>query len=188
MNIKKMIWMGLLLIFLVLLSACFPIDRYRFPEGTFEYQGDPHHFYNDLFFEEFTMTLSKITEEAYLNSDHMNVLKNLQNKEVFSVTCSFKFTIEDEANIYPFEFLGKYLTQPDSYKIVVTFDNEEIGITGTLTMRLAFGNAIGGSTDKGSLAGSIYVSIVESEINGNKNKETFSFPSVLKFVDQEESK
>ena len=183
MKVKKILIILLALISFTFLNGCFKQDRYQFPDGTFAYSGEPVSFYDDLLIDGLSITFEEISKEVYLSSQNYNVLKNHQNKLTYSVIMQLKYTIEEKPKEYEFEFLGKVPGQNDSYKIKLTLDNEDIGITGTLTMTLYFDNAIGSKSAVGSYAGRVSIYVKTYEINGIEHDDKYhGFPRDLEFI------
>lgn len=183
MKLKHVLVIILSFLFLISLSGCFKNDCFIFPEGRFEYNGEPVKFYDDLYIDELYIQLDKITEEVYLNSNNMNVIKNHQNKMAYAMQIKMKYTIEAEAKVYPFEYVGKVPGQNDSYKIILNIDNEEVGIIGKLTLTLYFDSANKSKDHVGSYADRVTAYVRTYEINGvTHNDKFYDFPRDLEFI------
>ena len=182
MKVKNSIIVLLIIILLAPLTGCYKQDKYTFPNGTFTYRGDPFEFYNDLVIDELEITFNEIPKEVYLSSNNQNVIKNHHNKTMYAVKFKMKYTIEDKARDYQFEYIGKVAGQNDSYKIILKIDNDDVGIVGTLSMTLYFDGGIE-STEIGSLARRIAIYVRGYEINGTIQDDKYKgFPRDLKLA------
>jgi hypothetical protein len=185
MKFKKILFVSLVLLCVTTLSSCYKKDRYKIPSGNFEYTGEMVHFYDDLYIEELTITFTEISEDTFLESNNINVIKNYYDSTYFSVDLLFRYSIEDEAKKYSFEYIGKEFDRNDTYNIILNIDNEDIGINGSLNITILFLSEIGGTSDIGSYAKRASLYIRTTEINGLENDEKFnSFPKEINFVDK----
>lgn len=167
----------LLIIITISLSSCYKEDRYVFPEGTYYYEGDAVDFFEGLSIDGLSITFQEITEEVYLEQKNINVIQNLNDKKYYSVLIAYKYSSESEFTEYSYEFLGKELSHNDTYEIVLNIDNENAGITGSLSITLNFRGVIY-NTSIGDTAGVVDFILRSNIINGIEENESFlSFPT-----------
>lgn len=162
------------------LSGCYKSDKYIFLDSTFNYVGDPVNFYDNIYIEDFQISLSEISEEEFNSSDNENVIRNHLNLECYEVNITLKFTGEDSGSQYSFDYLGKMGDRSDGYQILLKLNNESLDLDADLTIILQFLGSIGNSTSGEETAGRVSVVVIKNEINGlEDNVNYIDFPALL---------
>ena len=177
---KKHLSSLLIILLLFILVGCLDKSTCSFQAGTFEYQDEPINFFDDLSIDEFTITLTEITKDEFRNSENTNVLINHKNDLTYRANISFKYTIEEESQIYNFKYLGK-IHGANSYRMKLYIDNDAVGISGEVTITMYFNADLDESTCK--FAKTVYIRIDGNKINGEVSNILFkSFPHELKYI------